>query len=151
MDIKDVIETVNRLVETCKDGEYGFRRCAERVEAQSLKETLDRHADECRKSASELQTIITQLGGTAETGGSALGAVHRGWVSVRDVLSGNSDLAVLEECERGEDAALERYRSALEEALPPHVRTIVERQYEGVKHNHGEIRALRDQARTADA
>lgn len=150
MDINDVMETVNRLVETCKDGEYGFRRCAERVEAQALKKTLDRHADECQKSASELQTIISQLGGTAETGGSALGAVHRGWVSVRDTLSGNSDVGVLEECERGEDAALERYRSALEEALPPHVRTIVERQYEGVKRNHGEIRTLRDQARAAN-
>lgn len=151
MDIKDVIETVNDLVETCKDGEYGFRRCAERVEAQSLKQTLDRHADECRKSATDLQNIITQLGGTAETGGSALGAVHRGWVSVRDALSGNSDAGVLDECERGEDAALERYRSALEEALPPHVRNIVERQYEGVKRNHDEIRALRNHAQAANA
>lgn len=149
MDIKDVIETVNDLVETCKDGEYGFRRCAERVEAPALKQALGRHAEECEKSATELQNIITQLGGTAETGGTAMGAVHRGWVSVRDALSGNSDLAVLEECERGEDAALERYRGALEEALPPHVRNIVERQYEGVKRNHIEIRTLRNEARAA--
>lgn len=151
MDIEDVIDTVNDLIETCKDGEYGFRRCAERVEASTLKQTLGRHADECRKAAAELQTIITQLGGTAEQGGSALGAVHRGWVSVRDALSGHSDLAVLEECERGEDAALEHYRRALEAALPPHVRNIVERQYEGVKRNHNEVRTLRDEARSEKA
>ncbi len=151
MDIKDVIETVNDLIETSKDGEYGFRRCAERVEAPGLKQVLGRRADECQKAATELQTIISQLGGTAETGGSALGAVHRGWVSVRDVLSGNSDLAVLEECERGEDAALDRYRTALEDSLPPHVRNIVERQYEGVKRNHNQIRTLRNEARSEKA
>lgn len=151
MDIQDVIKTVNDLIETSKDGEYGFRRCAERVEATRLKQVLDARADECRKAASELQTIISQLGGTAETGGSALGAIHRGWVSVRDALSGQSDLAVLEECERGEDAALERYRGALEEALPPHVRNIVERQYEGVTRNHDQIRTLRNEARTEKA
>lgn len=151
MDIKDVIETVNDLIETCKDGEYGFRRCAERVEAPGLKQVLGRRADECQKAATELQTIISQLGGTAETGGSALGAIHRGWVSVRDALSGQSDLAVLEECERGEDAALDRYRSALEDALPPHVRNIVERQYEGVKRNHDQVRTLRNESRAEKA
>ena len=151
MDIKDVIETVNDLIETCKDGEYGFRRCAERVEAPGLKQLLGRRADECEKAATELQTIISQLGGTAETGGSALGALHRGWVSVRDALSGQSDLAVLEECERGEDAALDRYRSALEDALPPHVRNIVERQYEGVKRNHDQVRTLRNESRAEKA
>lgn len=151
MDIDGVIETVNDLTETCKDGEYGFRRCAERVEATALKQVLARRADECHSAATELQTIVSQLGGTAETGGSALGAVHRGWVSVRDALSGNSDLSVLEECERGEDTALERYRSALDEALPPHVRNIVERQFEGVKRNHEQVRTLRNEARSEKA
>lgn len=151
MDIKDVIETVNDLIETCKDGEYGFRRCAERVEQAELKQTLQRRANECQRAATELQTVVTQLGGTPEDSGSTLGAVHRGWVSVRDAVSGNSDLGVLEECERGEDAALERYRGALEEALPPHVRSIVERQYEGVKRNHLQVRTLRDEARAAKA
>ena len=151
MDIEEVIETVNDLIETCKDGEYGFRRCAERIEAPQLKPVLDRRADECQKAATDLQTIISQLGGTAETRGGTLGAVHRGWVSVRDALSGNSDLAVLEECERGENAALARYRGALEAALPPHVRNIVERQYEGVKRNRDQVRTLRNEAHAEKA
>ena len=151
MDIKDVIETVNDLIENCKDGEYGFRRCGERVERSDLKQVMNQRADDCQRAASELQTLVSQLGGTPETTGTALGAMHRGWVSVRDAVSGDSDLAVLEECERGEDAALERYRSALEQALPPHVRSIVERQYEGVKRNHQQVRSLRDQLRMAKA
>jgi hypothetical protein len=71
-----------------------------------------------------------------ETGGSASGALHRGWVSLRGSVAGYSDKTMLEECERGEDVALERYRDALDEALPDQVRMLIERQYEGVKRNH---------------
>jgi uncharacterized protein (TIGR02284 family) len=68
---------------------------------------------------------------------------------VKGTLAGYSDKAMLEECERGEDAALARYRDALKEDLPPTCRTVVERQYEGVKRNHDQIRTLRDRARAA--
>jgi uncharacterized protein (TIGR02284 family) len=60
------------------------------------------------------------------------------------MLTGNSDQAALDECERGEDAALERYRDAIKEDLPSDVAAIVQRQYEGVKRNHDQIRALRN-------
>jgi hypothetical protein len=35
---------------------------------------------------------------------------------------------VLEECERGQDAAKKRYRDALGKELPPNVRAVVDRQ-----------------------
>lgn len=72
------------------------------------------------------------------------GALHRGWVSVKTALSTQDDKAVLEECERGEDAAVARYRKALKAALPADVRALVERQAQGAQRNHDEVRALRD-------
>ncbi len=51
---------------------------------------------------------------------------------------------MLDECERGEDAALARYRKALKETLPADVRSILERQYQGAQRNHDQIKALRD-------
>ena len=51
---------------------------------------------------------------------------------------------MLEECERGEDAAVARYRKALNAALPADVRALLERQAQGAKRNHDEVRALRD-------
>ena len=51
---------------------------------------------------------------------------------------------MLEECERGEDAAVARYRKALKSSLPANVRTLVERQAEGAQRNHDEVRDLRD-------
>ena len=46
------------------------------------------------------------------------------------------DHAVLEECERGEDVAKNAYEAALKKDLPPDIRTVIERQYQGVKENH---------------
>ncbi|HEX2540062.1 MAG TPA: PA2169 family four-helix-bundle protein [Caldimonas sp.] len=145
MDKDDTIDQLNTLIETCKDGEYGFRTCAEHVKAPELRTLFNNRAEDCRRGAQELQQLVTSLGGDADTGGSATGAVHRGWVSVVGTLTGKSDQAMLDECERGEDAALERYRAALKEPLPAEVMAVVQRQYEGVKRNHDQVRNLRNQ------
>jgi len=143
------ISVLNDLIETCKDGEYGFQSSAEHVKNPELQQVFTARAAECRKGAEVLQAQVRQLGGEDDEGGSASGAIHRGWVAVKGTLSGYGEKAMLEECERGEDAALARYRDALKEDLPPNVRAVVERQYEGVKRNHEQIRTLRDRARAA--
>ncbi len=146
MENSDVVSVLNDLIETCKDGEYGFRTCAERATAASLKQTFQQRAQECATAATELQSLVRQYGGTPDDSGSVAGTVHRGWVRVADAITGSDDQAVLNECERGEDNALARYRRALEEssALPADVRAIVQRQYEGVQRNHAQVKALRD-------
>ena len=70
--------------------------------------------------------------------------MHRGWVALKATLSTYDDLAVLEDCERGEDEALASYRDALERDLPGPIRNLVEHQYEGAKRNHLELRNMRD-------
>lgn len=151
MDNRDIVDSLNRLIETCQDGQEGFGTCAEHARDLNLKQLLQRRADECRQSAAELRAVVGELGGEAEDSGTATAALHRGWVTVKGALAGHTDKALLEECERGEDVAMARYRSALEDDLPPHLRAIVERQYAGVKRNHAEMRTLRDleRARTA--
>lgn len=149
MDRDDVVDELNDLIETSKDGEYGFRTCAEQAKSPDLKQLFAQRADGCRTAAGELQSAVARLGGTPDTGGSALGAVHRGWVSVRETLSTMSDLAVLEECERGEDRALAAYRDALQKGLPPDIEELVRRQYDGVKRNHDQIRSLRDRMKAS--
>ena len=45
----------------------------------------------------------------------------------------------------GEDVAKAAYRSALEKTdLPAEIRTVVQKQYDGVLRNHDEVRNLRD-------
>jgi uncharacterized protein (TIGR02284 family) len=143
-DTADVIDVLQDLVECCKDGEYGFRASAEQADRADLKTLLLQRADDCRAGAHELNQLIRECGGKAEDGGSAMGAIHRGWVAVKAALSTYDDKAVLEECERGEDNARARYRKALEKPLPAHVRQVVERQSQGVQRNHDQVKMLRD-------
>ena len=143
----DLIDTLNDLLESCRDGEFGFRECAAHTKAADIQSLLGRRADDCRAGAMELQSLIKQLGGKPEEGGSVTGALHRGWVSVKGTLAGYSDQAMLDECERGEDAALARYRKALKQNLPAEAKAVVERQAQGVQRNHDEIKALRDSLR----
>lgn len=147
-----VIACINDVIECCKDSEYGFRTCAEHAHRTALKHIFNARASECRAAANELQELVyTQLGGMPEEDGSALGALHRGWVAVKAKLAGYNDLALLEECERGEDVTKESYLKALEQNLPHVVADVLQRQYEGVKRHHLQIRQLRDAERLAHA
>lgn len=144
----DIVDTLNDLIETCRDGELGFNACAERVTSSELRRVFLQRAAECRQAAEELKPYVLQYGGEPETEGSTSGALHRGWVAVRGSLAGFTDKAMLEECERGEDAALARYRAALkDDTLPEPVRAVVARQQLGVQANHDQIKRLRDAVR----
>jgi uncharacterized protein (TIGR02284 family) len=145
-DRSDVVHVLTELAEVCHDGEFGFRECAEQARRPDLKQVFLARADDCRTAAQQLNELIQQCGGAPERGGSTLGAIHRGWVAVKAKLSTYDDVAVLEECERGEDNAKARYQKALDKPLPPHVRQVVERQLQGVMRNHDEIKRLRDAA-----
>ncbi len=145
----DTIDIINDLIETSKDGQYGFETSAEHATSPEVRALLTSRGGQCRAAVAELSGLVTQLGGKPEDGGSIGGAVHRGWVAVRSALTSYTDLALLEECERGEDVAKARYRKALEKTLPESIRTVIDRQYQGVLANHDQIRLLRDRFRAA--
>ncbi len=144
VDNEDVVDVLNDLLESCRDGEYGFAACAEHTDSAKLQSVFQRHVRECAQAAVELEHAVRRLGGEPASGGTVAGALHRGWVSVKSALSARDDKAVLQECERGGDAAVARYRKALEAILPMDVRALVEHQYRGAQRNHDEVRALRD-------
>jgi uncharacterized protein (TIGR02284 family) len=141
---------LNDLIETSKDGEKGFRTSAENVKNPELKQIFLRRAEDCARGAQELEGIVSRIGDKPEHGGSVAGAVHRGWVNLKAAVTGQDDLAILEECERGEDVAKAAYRKALDdEQLPPDIRAVVQKQYDGVLRNHEQVRNLREQYRAS--
>jgi uncharacterized protein (TIGR02284 family) len=144
MDKSDVIATLNDLIETSKDGEEGFRTCAEGVKSTQLKAMFNEAAKRCAQAAAELQSKVRELGGDPDRSGSASGALHRAWVNIKSSITGMDEAAILAECERGEDVAKQSYETALQEDLPADVRSLVERQYQGVKQNHDRVRGLRN-------
>lgn len=144
---KDVVSILNNLIETCKDGQEGFKTCAEDIKNPEFKALFTKHAQECAHAAGELQAEVIALGGTPEDSTSVSGDLHRRWVDVKSIFTGKDEEAVLNEAERGEDVALKAYKEALAEPLPANVYAIIERQFHGVQRNHDQIKALRNIAR----
>ena len=143
-DHSDVIDTLNGLLEVCRDGEYGFKECAAHLKGDNLKSVLVRREQNCKTGAMELQQLIKRMGGKCDEGGTVSGAIHRGWVSVKGSVGGYSDKSLLDECERAEDVALAKYRKALKQNMPSFAKEVVEHQANGAQRNHDQIKALRD-------
>ena len=137
-----VISTLNNLIQTCRDGEEGFRAAAEGVKDAELKELFHGYSRQRASFAGELQDEVRRLGGEAAETGSVTGSLHRGWLGLKAALTGADERAVLAECERGEDSALAAYRAALGVDMPASVRTAVERQFAEVREAHERIRAI---------
>jgi uncharacterized protein (TIGR02284 family) len=137
-----VISTLNDLIETCKDGQEGFRQAAEGVKNSELKTLLHTYSQQRAQFAGELQNEVRRLGGDPETTSSNAGALHRGWINLKAAITGADEGAIISECERGEDAAVSGYESAVAGELPGDLRAIVERQFADIKEAHDRIRAL---------
>src|SRR5918911_2074870 len=137
-----VISTLNDLIETCKDGQEGFRQAAEGVKHGELKTLFHTYSQQRAQFAGELQGEVRRLGGDPEKTGSVAASLHRGWIDIKSAVTGEDEGAVISECERGEDSAVKNYQDAINAGLPDNLRAIVERQYTQVKEAHDRIRAL---------
>ena len=144
MERDEVISTLNELIETSKDGEEGFRACADNVESPALKAFFEQKAARCREGAMQLQALVREMGGEPVQGGSMSGAMHRFWLKLKSSITGMDDHAILDECERGEDVAKDSYADALRQDLPVEVRRVVENQYREVVANHDRVKELRN-------
>jgi len=143
----EIISTLNDLIETSKDGDYGFKTCAEDVKDLELKQVFTAAAQRCAEGAKELQEQVRLFGGDPDKHSSVAGTLHRAWVDIKAAITGKDEQGVLEECERGEDVAKKAYEKALAKGLPDNIRSIVQRQYQGVVENHDRVRDLRNRYR----
>ncbi|MEA3213174.1 MAG: hypothetical protein QOE70_6231 [Chthoniobacter sp.] len=139
------IATLNDLIETLKDGEEGFRAASGDVQSAELRRLFEEFSEQRSRFAGELQELVRGFGEMNPVNtSSAVGALHRGWINLKAVLTSRDDHAILVECERGEDSAIAEYRHALEAELPANARAVVLRQAAEVQAAHDQVRDLRD-------
>lgn len=143
------IATLNGLIETCKDGQEGFKQAAEGVTRSDVKTLFYELGQQRAKYAGELQALVRELGGDPETSSSTVGALHRSWINIKSLVTGQDEAAILNEAERGEDSAVNAYKKALQEDLPANVQTVLQQQSAEVKVGHDKVRDFRDSANAA--
>ena len=114
--MSDVSNVLNDLIETCKDGEEGFRTSAEKVKDSSLKSLFSKYAAQRAGFVKELQAAVSQLGEKPAESGHVAAGLHRGWIRLKEALASDEDTAIINEAEAGEDAAMKSYKEAIASA-----------------------------------
>jgi uncharacterized protein (TIGR02284 family) len=135
------------LVETLRDGQEGFAKAAEKLadsDAPEIGATFRGYSEQRRQFADELEKLAQSYGDDVDESGSAVGALHRGWISVKDAVTGSSPEAVLKAAESGESHAVTEYKKALDAGISTGLRDVVARQYRDVVAAHDAVRSLAD-------
>ena len=130
----------NDLVEINKTGAKGYQEAAEGVSNPQLKSELSRLSQQRAQFASELTQHASQYGLNVTEGNTVEGlltdaaaAVHHGWINIKSAITGQSDSAVLGECENGDSVALQAYETALQtNDLPTEAKSILQQQHSQV-------------------
>ncbi|HMF81282.1 MAG TPA: PA2169 family four-helix-bundle protein [Candidatus Acidoferrum sp.] len=143
--MKNQDKIIDDLIETLKDGQEGFKQAAEGVKDPQLKAVFDEYSRQRARFAVELRSKAQSADGReSEISGSAAGALHRGWINLKSALTRGDDHAILAECERGEDSAVEEFSKALNNGLSAPVQEMVSRQFVQIKEAHDRVKSLRD-------
>ena len=138
--------TLKQLLETVENGKRGFAEGAQKLTKDgnmTIAATFAELSRQREKFSSELRALDPELG-DFDADGTIPGAIHRGWMALKDALSSDDPQGVLDAAEQGEDNALKEFQSALDADLSQDARAVVARQYEQIKMSHDKVRALRD-------
>lgn len=138
-------KTAKDLVQTLKDGERGFTAAAEKLADGDRPEwatTLQRLADQRAGFRREIVALGHDYGDDVDESGSAAAALHRGWISLKDALTGDDAGSVLGAAVTGEDHAVSEYEKALEQDLSAGFREVVARQHASVVAARDEVKGL---------
>lgn len=133
------------LVETLKDGERGFAAAAEKLRDSDRPEwatALQRLSEQRAGFRREIVALGHEYGDDVDASGSAAAAVHRGWISLKDALTGDDAGSVLGAAVTGENHAVSEYEKALEQDLTAGFRDVVARQHAAVVAARDEVKAL---------
>lgn len=147
---KETIEVLNDLVAINNDRIAGYEKALDETKEtdEDLKSLFTSMIDESRKIRLDLAAEVQALGGEYDRGTTASGKLYRAWMDVRAVFTGHDRYTVLANCERGEDAAQNAYKEALNaNHLPAYIRTILSGQKQTLKASHDKIKLLRDAAK----
>lgn len=147
---KQVIDQVNKIIQTNIDRTAGYEKAKEQVKDMQLQTLFGECSDQSRQYITELQPLVEEFGGQPVKNTSNAGDMYRAWMDIKTALAADNSKAVLQSCEKGEDVALNVYKEVTNQqegvALSDHrVHKILNEQHAGIENMHQRIRALRDQ------
>jgi len=149
IDNDHVISVLEKLTETNRDAQEGYRDAAEHIKDLQLRAFFNEQSTERANFAGELENEVIRLGKhDPDRSGSASGALHRRWIDLK-VAMGAGDHAILSSVESGEDNARKEYEQALNDKLPEDIKGILRQHAQAVTSAHDQVKMLRDRTKAA--
>lgn len=126
MKTDNIISKLNKLLTRNYDAEQGYHKAAEHVKDPDLKRLFEVYSDQRYHFGHDLKGEIKRLGGELDKGSSFASHVHRTWMDLKSAVTSDDTESMLEECVRGENAAVEDYKEVLNSTnLPESTRVIL--------------------------
>lgn len=136
---------LNSLLEKTYDAEKGYKKAAENVNNNTLKNFFERKAQQRYDFGHELKNEISSFGQEVEKGDSLTSKAHRSWMDIKALFSSDNEEAMLEEAIRGEKAAVEEYDDVLGETnLPPSTQMLLSKQKKSIETSLSSVKSLED-------
>ena len=136
--------TLNTLIGTLLDSIEGYQKAATDTESTRYAEMFNARARERQQAVTKLQAAVARLGGNPEDDGTTAGAIHRGWLNLKEAVVGRDDQAIVNEVERGEDYLKAKFEAARDHKdLPADARAAVDEAWQSVKAGHDEMSQLK--------
>ena len=150
MTTEDITAHLNRLIETSRDGELGYRTAAQYVRNSQLQSIFEEYEKQRGYFARQLQLEVERLGGDARAAGSLSAALHRGWIDVKSAFSGGDGRAIIAACENGEQAAVAVYQRVLDMDISGETRALLNNQFQQVRDAQRHMGRLKEAATTSN-
>jgi len=144
----DAVRALSRLYKIVEAGEKGYAVAAASVRNRGLKMLFKSYAQKRFQYKQEILAELERLGRNTKPGGSILGAIHRGRITIFAAMTigeENIERVVLKEVVLGERVARRTYERTLEGNLPDETRTLIKRQYEEVRQVVETVQRMRGQ------
>jgi len=142
MNNDDVVKLLNKLIETCRDRQEGFRTAAENIRNSEFRRFFNIFSQQRAQFVTELQAEVRRLGGEPADRASMTAASHQGVTNFRSARDAGDEASIIAECQRREEGAVSRYQEALKADMPLDVQYVVKRQYMDVKDTFDRMRIL---------
>ena len=139
------IDVLNSLITINNDRIQGYKTAIDETDDADLKSTFAKFIETSTNCKNELVSAVTKLGGKPDDGTRVDGKIYRAWMDFKALVTGKDRKAILNSCEYGEDVAVNTYQKALNDPdLASEYQPLVSGQYNKIKADHDEVKAMRD-------
>lgn len=136
-----VQSTLGRLIRLNYDGVGAYEMAAKLLSNDHYIEICHDFVKQRQHFIDELTQMLIRYGGAAPDSQSFNGLMNEVWMNIQSLVTGD-DGAIVIECDRGNELAVDLYYRAQNEDLPEDVKALVQNQFSLLKGEHERIHRL---------